>query len=138
MPRIHKELLKGQRFNNWEVITYIGQKHGSRAYFYRCRCLCGSVKEVNAGHLTGGNSKSCGCLRTITAPINGRKTEKPLRPGQRYGYYEVIGKSQTDKNGHTNYKVKCHSCGGILTRSRSSVLRITAKKCQHKSKHLLS
>lgn len=36
-------------------------KHRQR--YYRCRCECGTVKNVPAYNLTRGVSLSCGCLR---------------------------------------------------------------------------
>lgn len=36
-------------------------KHRQR--YYRCRCACGTEKDVPAYNLTTGASLSCGCLR---------------------------------------------------------------------------
>lgn len=36
-------------------------KHRQR--YYRCRCECGTVKDVPAYNLISGVSLSCGCLR---------------------------------------------------------------------------
>ncbi len=33
-----------------------------KPYFFTCRCTCGVVKDIAAGHLRGANSRSCGCF----------------------------------------------------------------------------
>lgn len=54
--------LTGMRFGRWEVLGFAGRT-GATDYRYRCRCSCGREKDVSSGHLTGGKSLSCGCLR---------------------------------------------------------------------------
>ncbi len=34
-----------------------------RRVFWWCRCECGYTKSIEAGHLTSGRTRSCGCLR---------------------------------------------------------------------------
>lgn len=46
--------LTNERFNEWKVLEYVGNK------MWRCRCSCGTVKNVSSGHLKSGRSKSCG------------------------------------------------------------------------------
>lgn len=33
-------------------------------YYWRCRCSCGTEKDVLAGSLLSGKSKSCGCIKS--------------------------------------------------------------------------
>lgn len=54
--------LTGQRFGRLVVIERTGSnKQGD--VMWRCKCDCGTIKEVTATHLRSGASKSCGCLR---------------------------------------------------------------------------
>lgn len=54
--------LTGQRFGRLVVLERASNgKHGD--IVYRCKCDCGTIKEVTATHLRSGASKSCGCLR---------------------------------------------------------------------------
>ncbi len=55
-----KQIVKvGDQFNDWKVIG-IAEKRSVNEY-YRCRCVCGTEREVFRGSLLGGRSKSCGC-----------------------------------------------------------------------------
>lgn len=58
--------LTGQRFSRWVVLSFAGRKRlpgGSHAYYWLCRCDCGTVKDVNRAYLKNGHSKSCGCYQ---------------------------------------------------------------------------
>ena len=46
----------GDVFGQWEVI---GQ--GSKPYYSKCRCTCGTIRDVSNRSLCAGDSKSCGC-----------------------------------------------------------------------------
>lgn len=52
--------ISGQRFGRLKAIKPAG-KQGKRR-LYECVCDCGTVKKVQMGALTSGNTKSCGCL----------------------------------------------------------------------------
>lgn len=54
--------LKGKTYNSWTVL-----RAASRNKFWVCRCVCGTVREVNHYSLIDGASKCCGCIsRKIT------------------------------------------------------------------------
>lgn len=53
--------LTGLVFNRWEVLSYEGK--ANKESLWRCRCACGVEKVVRYKGLTGGTSRSCGCLR---------------------------------------------------------------------------
>ncbi len=57
--------LKGQKFGMLTVLYWAGFKtrKSSRHYFWACRCECGAVRNVYAGHLRNGHTVSCGCPR---------------------------------------------------------------------------
>lgn len=66
--------LTGQRFGRWTVIKYAGYKNG---VMWRCKCDCGSEKDIRSDHLRYGKSTSCGCFKAeVTAKENGKKIEK--------------------------------------------------------------
>lgn len=55
----------GTQFGRWTVIGRakdrpIG-KTGKRFPYWKCRCSCGTVRDVQQNGLTTGNSSSCGC-----------------------------------------------------------------------------
>lgn len=53
--------LTGKSFGRWTVIEK-GFRHKNQLY-WKCRCECGTIKEVLGVSLREGRSTSCGCLR---------------------------------------------------------------------------
>src|SRR6185437_2482423 len=49
----------------WTVLSYAGVAPGTQ--MWNCRCECGNERQVSAGNMKGGKSKSCGCLQQETA-----------------------------------------------------------------------
>lgn len=48
--------LAGRRFGFWLVL-----ERADRRKFWRCRCDCGTLREVAGGNLRDGLTRSCGC-----------------------------------------------------------------------------
>lgn len=60
-----KRDLTGLRFGRWEVLDFVRVE--KETSYWKCRCDCGTVKEVRGPELTRNSatrkgSKSCGCL----------------------------------------------------------------------------
>jgi hypothetical protein len=53
--------ISANTFGRWTVIKK-GESKGKTA-FWKCKCSCGTVKEVSSTLLVNGGSKSCGCLK---------------------------------------------------------------------------
>lgn len=68
--------LTGKTFGRWTVLEHC-RSEGKR-HFYRCRCECGTEKEVNAAYLRIGDSRSCGCLRD---ELTGNRRRKHAQTG---------------------------------------------------------
>lgn len=61
-------LKSGDRFERWLVLEEAGKdKHGN--ILWKCKCDCGTIRNVTASALSKGASKSCGCLQKETASI---------------------------------------------------------------------
>jgi hypothetical protein len=54
----------GETFNSLTVVAFSPAKSTSRKKYYVCRCQCGTEKVLYGPHVTSGNTKSCGCLKT--------------------------------------------------------------------------
>jgi hypothetical protein len=58
--------LIGQVFGRLTVVKeadpYV-RTNGKKERKWLCQCSCNNIKEVLSHHLTGGNTKSCGCLK---------------------------------------------------------------------------
>lgn len=65
MPGKIKDL-SGKRFERWRVIKFHSQNKNGAA-IWECKCECGNTANVRGGQLTGGKSRSCGC---ITKEVN--------------------------------------------------------------------
>lgn len=61
MARPLKRDLTGLRFGKLKVLKRAGSGGGHA--LWKCRCDCGEITISPGGHLTRGNTKSCGCLR---------------------------------------------------------------------------
>ena len=60
-----KSRLVGQRFGRWTVKHSAGvASNGSTLWL--CECDCGTIREIRAANLKGGQSKSCGCMKRDT------------------------------------------------------------------------
>lgn len=54
--------LRGKTFGSWEVVE-LGGRYKSGNILWKCRCICGTVRNVAASSLRLGRSSSCGCRR---------------------------------------------------------------------------
>lgn len=55
------EELIGQTYGRWTVIDKAPSKDGKARLL--CKCLCGTVRELDAYTVTHGHTLSCGCLQ---------------------------------------------------------------------------
>lgn len=54
-------MIAGDRYGRLTVIEIAGKSGHDQ--LVRCRCDCGQIKEIAAGNLTSGRTRSCGCLK---------------------------------------------------------------------------
>lgn len=85
-------------YGSWTVLS----KNASKVHYYKCRCVCGTVREVYKYELIKGHTKSCGCRR------NANKVKKHAYVGTRT-YHSWSGIIQRCHNeNHPRY----HDYGG--------------------------
>ena len=89
--------LTGQTINKIQVLEE-APKRGRKIY-WKCKCFCGNIFEVDGTSLRSGHTKSCGCLG------GGKKNEI----GNKYGHLTVIAedKDKKDKKGNVYWICKC-------------------------------
>lgn len=51
----------GDTFNNWTVLEILSKTKNYHKMF-RCKCSCGTIKDVDAFNVIKGKSQSCGCI----------------------------------------------------------------------------
>lgn len=83
--------LTGVRFNNLEVVEYLGiGKH--KKHYWRCKCDCGGTVDLPSGAIDKPYSvKTCGCLRKeklLKVRFNGYKHGLHKHP--LYGIYHTM------------------------------------------------
>lgn len=60
----------GKNFGRWTVISSAETREtpsGSKKAYWKCKCSCGTEKEVRAEHLLRLKTKSCGCHKSEKA-----------------------------------------------------------------------
>lgn len=137
--------LTNQTFGEWTVLEKAPSgKCGNTKW--RCRCSCGTIKDVAATSLRKGTSQSCGCKKIEKSRTNNGTYKDEL--GNVYGRLTVIAKdeqlsiakhraywicrckcgniktvsSKLLRNGHTT------SCGCLLSRGEEQIQRILQKQ----------
>ena len=61
--------LINHKYGQLTVIEYAGRAP-NRSTLWLCECACGATKILRGDHLKDGRTKSCGCLRKVTAGDN--------------------------------------------------------------------
>lgn len=56
------EDITGRSFDAWTALRFI-EGSGSKHPKWKCVCKCGNVRDIDYYALTGGRTRSCGCLR---------------------------------------------------------------------------
>lgn len=111
------ENLTGKQFNQWTVL-----RRAERAKYWVCRCTCGIEKEVRGCNLTGGTSKSCGCMARAVSKQRLREPEDLT--GKVFDNWTVIGKAS-----RPDYWLCRCSCGIEKEVSGNSLKRGGSKSC---------
>lgn len=90
----------GQTFGFWTVTAFAGRDKRN-ATVWTCKCVCGVVKNVVVGSLTGGHSKSCGCKQyEVTAKKN---TKHGMAGTPTYKSWHAMIQRCEGKGGHESY-----------------------------------
>ncbi|MFT8349243.1 hypothetical protein [Clostridium saccharoperbutylacetonicum] len=54
--------LVGEVFTRLTVVGATEERNKKGCIIWECKCVCGNIGYVSTTELTGGNTKSCGCL----------------------------------------------------------------------------
>lgn len=104
--------LTGQKINRWTIIERAENK--GKAVYWKCKCECGTIKDVKGSHLRDGSSQSCGCLQKEIAKDFlsqvGQNNFNDLT-NKEFGFWTVIKDSgKRASNGAIIWHCKCQ-CG---------------------------
>lgn len=104
--------LTNQNFGYWHVIERAENDPRGQAQ-WKCICTaCGKEKVVKGGHLRGGRSTNCGCVRMKKMREAIIKNEE----GKTYGYLKVMRRAKDDEKPRNNrfgvyWICNCTKCG---------------------------
>lgn len=104
--------LKDRRFGEWEVLEYAGNMR------WKCRCSCGTIRNILGKDLRNGISTNCGCKRNNHI-IKDDLTDKE------FGYLKVLG--YTGKN--QIWRCLCKACNTETDVFRDSLVSGKTKSC---------
>lgn len=117
--------LTGKRFGLLTVIArdtdYVSPQ-GETKVVWRCMCDCGNIVSVWAAYLKGGQTKSCGCLRSA-----GKNKVLDIT-GERYGRLVVKQFLRTESGRGAIWQCKC-DCGNTIEASAKLLRRGAIKSC---------
>lgn len=88
-----KDVISGKQFGLWTVIAKsddVNDNGRKQPLKWRCRCQCGTEKDVNASSLKRGLSKSCGCALRRG---NKQSNTKDLT-GMQFGRWLVLSRTE--------------------------------------------
>lgn len=106
--------LIGKKINHWTILEAGIYKNGKQ--YWKCKCDCGTIKEVSESNLLQNKSKSCGCLK--------ENQPGPLfidLTNQRFGRLVALEYIKNNKGTKALWKCKCDCGNEIIT--ESSLLR---------------
>lgn len=109
----HKDL-SGMKFDHWTVLEYAGVNKYNKA-MWKCKCDCGTVKNVRASDLLHGYSKSCGCVNQLDLI------------GYRVGRLTVVERLGSN-HGDVSWLCKC-DCGNTKILITEQITSGAVKSC---------
>ena len=71
----------GQQFGRWTVIHEAKRRDNDR--YWRCKCDCGTERDVLLSHLRNGTSRSCGCSNLDRLTKHGAARNGQMTPEYR-------------------------------------------------------
>lgn len=111
----------------WTAIEEAPSKNGER--YYKCRCICGKIKEVSAKSLKYGKSKSCGCVaaKRLSKKYKGVvKKENDIDLTNKIFNKIKVVKRISGKGVQTIWECECLNCGKIFNKTQHN---LTSGRC---------
>lgn len=117
MPRKRMADVSGQTFGRLTVLELVHGYPRGRTWF-KCRCTCGTIKDIPGWRLTTGHTISCGCARLDKSYHGGTKRPHGVAAFNTvYHYYRRNAKKRqfdfelTKEDCLNLFKQDCHYCG---------------------------
>lgn len=125
----------GDKFGRWTVVG-LSEKKG----YVRCKCDCGTIKDVGKSDLKSGKSKSCGCLSLEKKRQRQFELSDKQILGKKFGRLTPMKRVNT--KGPSFYECKC-DCGKYIETRGGDLIRGKVNSCgclksERDSKHMRS
>lgn len=125
----------GTRYGRLVVVQYTGRKRG-KFRLYECLCDCGNTVDVPITLLSGGSTRSCGCLLRESRSAIGKRNLRDIA-GMRSGRLVAVRISeQRDRQGRVRWHCRC-DCGNETTCRPSQITGQTLVSCGCAAGHIL-
>ena len=125
------EIKAGDPFGRWTVLEEaepVINSYGYPVRRFKCRCECGTVRNVFLSSLTNGTSTQCKMCQGRDASERHRKQ---IVQGEKYGDWVVLGASTPCiRKGAQYVQAKC-KCGRVFDVSLKSLKNGESKKCHY-------
>lgn len=154
-----KDIQIGDVFSYWTVLEKIVPNTNSAKVIWRCKCKCGTIRDLQAYRFISGHSKSCGCFHKeqvsnssfvdITGQKFGRLTALKFVGYDKFGFRlwkcrcdcenqtEIIVTYSSLVSGHTNscgcygkeMRLKANTKHGLYTSRPYGILKDIKSRC---------
>jgi len=119
-----KRNLVGKTFGRLTVLRDSEEKNKWGSILWECLCSCGNLAKVRTSNLTGGITRSCGCINNERiAQIQ----KKDLR-GQKFSRLTVLEDSGKRRKGRVVWLCRC-DCGNLAEIPTSYLTSGKTKSC---------
>lgn len=89
------DMLAGMKIGSWSVLERSNRSSKDGVPYWRCKCECGTEREVLESSLVRGRSKSCGCSRKGKFKCKvSREDKDPLMIGKRFGLWTIESRAE--------------------------------------------
>lgn len=110
--------LTGQRFGQLTAVEPTEERSSGGGVIWRCVCSCGGEAQVQTDQLTGGRTRSCGCLNREQIAEVGRQIHRHLT-GRRFGRLTVLRPTEERRDRQIVWLCRCDCGNTTLVRTNS-------------------
>lgn len=108
--KIFGQKLNGKTFGNLKVISKTTERNKKGSILWFCKCLCGNELLVPTSQLTGGKTRSCGCIKENMKGENHPSYNPLLTEEDRRRKRYIAGGDSTRKIREKVFKRDSYTC----------------------------
>lgn len=132
----------GNIYGSWEVLELSEKYNKQQTLYWKCRCVCGTIKDVKGTSLRNNSSTCCGCsLKPLTLPQTPESIYKKYYRSYKFGCKRRT-KTYSFEISYEFYRTlvekPCYFCGRepydiryLYNRHRKNDIRKDVKVCMN-------